>query len=204
MGKLNIYSLGEKGVNTSKSPVHLEDGELTTAQNWHPDPEGAIRSRDGLTKLNSSALAGTVTGMIGVPLPDRTALTSRLYVPIDNDVGGTHDLDAFRTSTDGTSWSTVATSVIPKPQEGERLGTFNNAGVFSAALRWASLNNKMYYAGNDYVATSDGGTFTPPTIHVWDGTTDYILCEIPDSPYYDGDTDGNCILAMVLAASPTL
>ena len=72
---LKGYNLGELGVNVTKSPIHLTDGELVSAQNgefYVEEGLGALRKRPGLQKVHSSGLAGTVAGMIGVPLPDYT------------------------------------------------------------------------------------------------------------------------------------
>lgn len=70
-GKLNVYNLGEKGVNVTKTPLHHEDGELASAQNAEFYAEaglGGLRKRPGLLPLNGSALTGAVAGVIGVPL----------------------------------------------------------------------------------------------------------------------------------------
>lgn len=81
--KLNVYNLGEKGVNVTVSPIHLEDGELTSGQNAVYDPkgeEGGLRQRDGMTKLNSTAAAGAIKGFISLPLPDPNNLTKTLWL----------------------------------------------------------------------------------------------------------------------------
>ena len=70
--KLDIYNLGEQGINVAKSPIHLADGELVHAQNaefFIEQGRGALRKRPGLQVHNTTALAGRVNGMIGVPLP---------------------------------------------------------------------------------------------------------------------------------------
>jgi len=71
-GKVNLYGLGTAGVNVVKSPIHLDDHELTKAQNAVPDRAsglGSLRKRDGLVQYNSSALDGKVWGLVQVPLP---------------------------------------------------------------------------------------------------------------------------------------
>ena len=201
MPQLSVYSMGEKGVNTTKSPIHLEDGELTRAQNWQPDlagSQGSIRSRDGLTQLNASALAGTVTGSIGVPLPDRSALTRTFYAAMDDLSTGT---DAFRTSTNGTTWSTLVAGTITRPASRNRLGTFGVTPEHASQLRWATLNNKMYYPGNGY---TDGSATSFPTIQVWDGTTDYTLCQIPHHVNFAPASDESGVLAIVPYSSTEL
>jgi hypothetical protein len=201
-GHLAIYSMGRRGVNTTTSPVHLEDGDLVQAQNFQPDPagqDGVLRSRDGMTRLTSSALAGQVTGGIGVPLPDQSALTTHFYAAMDDLSTGT---DAFRHSTNGTTWTTITAGTLVRPASLGRAGYFgaNNPGARS--LRWASLNERMYYPGNDY---NDASTTSWPTLHVWDGTTDYKLAEIPHHPSFNvGAADEAAIMAIVPYSSTQL
>lgn len=174
-GKLNIYNLGDLGVVVDKSPIHEQDGELLRAQNAQVDSVGAlggIRKRDGLAKLNASALAGQVTGLLSLPLPDeRTKVTTFLLAlePVNSNL--------WKSSTDGVSWSDVTTSP-------SRHVSSTNSGIESATTQIPSWNTiicsqggKLYYPGNDY--TNDT---TAPNIHVWDGTTDATIATIPDNP----------------------
>lgn len=97
--KLDVYNLGETGVNLTKSPIHVEDGELVAAQNaefFLDEGQGAIRKRAGLQRLNTSVLAGSVRGVIGVPLPGpggRSVYAQRPGSPW------------FRVTTNGTTWA---------------------------------------------------------------------------------------------------
>lgn len=71
-GKLNVYNLGEKGVNTSKTPLHHEDGEFLSAQNAEFYAEagvGGLHKRPGLQRFNTTTLTNPIKGVIGVPLP---------------------------------------------------------------------------------------------------------------------------------------
>lgn len=176
-GKLNLFNLGRLGVNVDKDPIHLDDGELTQAQNVQVDTVGVlggIRKRDGMSKLNSIALAGSVKGMIALPLPDNAALTRHFYIGID-DRGGVVSGNKWRHSTDGLSWAMITTTpAIPSSMD--KFG----ATVVNAIFRspWISLNNKMYYGGNDYTTVTGN-----PTLRVWDGTTDFELTKIPQNPY---------------------
>lgn len=71
MGKLDVYNLGELGVNLTKTPLHHTDGELLSAQNaefFQEEGRGGLRRRLGLNGLNSVALSGEIRGIIGVPL----------------------------------------------------------------------------------------------------------------------------------------
>lgn len=72
---LRVYNLGKLGVNVDKSPIHLQDGELTKAQNAIREPlgvEGGLKNRPGLRTFNANPANGTVLGGIGVPLADLT------------------------------------------------------------------------------------------------------------------------------------
>lgn len=169
--------MAERGVNTTLDPIHLEDGDLTAAQNVQPDPAGSygsVRKRDGQAKLNSSPMAGQVTGLIGLPLPDLTTRVTYFYLSIDDTSVPT--TSTWRTSTDGTTWTTG--TLAAKPQEVADLGTAWSAPAW--APKWTTLGSKMYYPGTDYTAT--GATRTPATIHVYDGTTDYVLVQVPLDP----------------------
>lgn len=189
MKPVNVYNMGEEGVNVDVDEVHLRDGELRSAQNWQIDPAGGIggvRRRDGMAAF-SSGLSGSLKGMIGLPLPDRSQLTRRFYAAMDDD-----DAGRWRTSTDGTTWSDTGANGMEQPR---RLSDW--AGVSGGSLElilhsspYVTLNNKLYYAGSDYTQ----GT-TVPTIHVWDGTTDYQISEIPINPSIPGDIP-ECVAAM--------
>lgn len=177
--KVNVYNLGEMGVNIDSSPIHSKDGELLRAQNWQTDPtglQGGIRRRDGLAKLNTGAMAGSVSGIIGLPLPDLSLLTRHFYATVEDGTGNN-----FRHSTDGTTWAYVTSG--SKPRQAADLGSLGTGSqaLYSLANKFATLNNKMYYPGHDYTP----GT-TPPTIHVFDGTNDYVLCYISQNPYVSG------------------
>lgn len=178
MGDLNIYNLAEKGVVVDKSPIHTEDGELLQAQNAVSDSagvEGAVRKRDGITKLNSVAMAGAVTGMIGLPLPDEAAKTVLFYAPIDDGTSNT-----FRTITTGGTVATV-TSPSKAVREAVSGNDFSGGADGDNPLIWASHINKMYYPGNDYTPGTSN-----PTVHCWDGTDDNTIAQIPASQLTPG------------------
>lgn len=72
-GKLNVYGLGQFGVNRTKSPTQLADGEFLQAQNAQADPRGsqlALRKRDGMLKINASAAAGQILQIYAVRFTD--------------------------------------------------------------------------------------------------------------------------------------
>jgi len=70
-GKIDIRTLGLKGVNVDKDPIELNDDELRKSQNAFHDPIGVnagLRKRPGLIPFNTTGLGGIVLGGIGVPL----------------------------------------------------------------------------------------------------------------------------------------
>lgn len=72
-GKLNVYQLGEIGINLVESAIHVKDGTLLSAQNAQLAPidgDGAIRKRDGMAKLNAVAAAGAILAGCAVPMTD--------------------------------------------------------------------------------------------------------------------------------------
>lgn len=187
-GKLNVYNLGDRGVVVDKSPIHSQDGELLQARNAQVDSVGVlggIRKRDGLAKLNVVALAGPVTGMLSLPLPDERSKTTTFLLALES--GGS---PTWKSSTDGVSWSDVTTP--------SRHVSSANAGIEPVGTQipsWntiiCSFNNKIYYPGNDYTGDTDS-----PNIHVWDGTTDAIITSIPDNPAAPGFRS-KCVTSMI-------
>src|SRR3990172_9112696 len=184
MGDINIYDWGLRCVNTTKSPIHLDPGEFTQTQNLEPDPRGergAIKTRDGLTALNASALAGTVQGAIQVAIP-RVAVR-RLYVGRQNssDVsqGWNTSADSFATA------SSLITGGVPaNPVDATHFAVLIARDAGFAHLypgRAVGIwNNRFLYFGNDY--TNNPATTSPP-IRVFDGESqrDFELCRLP--PY---------------------
>lgn len=160
MGQLNIYNLGKLGVNVDKSPIHLEDGELTSAQNAVPDKhgaDGALCKRWGLVKHAASVAAGSILGFLGAPLGSGpgtgTDDATSYYL---GQVGGT-----YVASTDSFS-SRTATSVIAAPVN---------------TVVSVMLNGKMFYAS---------GT----TLRVFDGVKDALFCNLGESPLFVGALRG--------------
>jgi hypothetical protein len=182
---LDVYDMADHGVNVTKSPIHLEDGELTKAQNWQTDPtlaDGAIRRRDAMVKLNSTALAGALRGLIALPFPDEFTVTRTFYAPIDDTTTNT-----WRTSADGTTWTTITTATLNKAQTAiHDPGAGAPGATFSGGLRgmvtWAAVNHKIYFPGDDYNTDAEAGTDTSPTLYVWDGTTSTKLLTVPPPP----------------------
>ncbi len=197
--------MAEKGVNVTKSPIHLEDGELTKAQNWQTDPtlaDGAIRRRDALVKLNSSALAGAVKGLIALPYPDNFTTARTFYAAIDDATTNT-----WRVSTTGAaaSWSTITDSTLRKAQNSVNVGGTATFGVLRGLQNWASHNHKIYFPGQDYNSPAEAGTNTPPTVYSWDGTTALKLFTAPPEPncYPNSGTSGVTAVTSIVPYSKT-
>ena len=176
-GKLNVYSLGEKGVNVVKSPIHLDDGELVSAQNVILNPEGetgGLQKRGGLSKLNSSALAGgAVKGIITVPLPDPGSTTTYLYA-----AQGTADANTWYRTTDGATWT--ATTTPSSPQQNDKKPS---SDVYYANLL-VTLNGSLYYPSDAYTldVTVPYDSGTAPPLMVWDYAQDLEVLTVPYNP----------------------
>lgn len=172
MPKLNLYQLGAGGVNVDSNDLHVKDDELRACQNWMWDPAGTaggLRKRDGIAKLNSSAMSGAVKGLIGLPLVDHSGETEYIYAPYDDDGAGSN---TWHRSTDGTTWASVTTGNKSQQRNdcGAHLGTQQGAMIGQICTH----NRKIYHPGR-----ADG---TNPTINQFDGTTDVVMTTIPPNP----------------------
>jgi len=68
-GKLNVYTLGQHGVDLVDHPLQTVDGALLHAQNAAPsseDAELALKKRGGMVKVNSVAAVGRVQSIFTV------------------------------------------------------------------------------------------------------------------------------------------
>lgn len=200
-GKLNVYGLGSLGVNVDKNPINLEDGELPKAQNAIHDPAGSmggIRKRRGLIKHNSVAAAGGIKGAIGVPIGIGTAGNPIPAVYSGGGTGGGQSFFQGRRITSTTAgWNTTTDTWTTSPTTGgpdsydaaatPRVPDYLWPGVapsgdnvhhhYRAAYSGrpgVMYKNRFYYAGNDYTYQT-----TAPTIRMWDGSRDVLLCRIP-------------------------
>lgn len=180
-GLVAVYNLGEEGVNVSKSPIHLRDGELLQAQNaiFNPDGElGGLSKRGGLQKINAVAAGGAIRSMVHLPLPNPDDKTRTLWVAIGPQDGGT--TRTWRKSTNlGSSWSDSDFPQLNQPVI---------TGLAYHNQRIVTYRQKMYYP-QKVVSTN-------PVIRVWDGTNEYPFVEIPTSPAASGVANG--VLDMIL------
>lgn len=121
-GKLNLYNLGDIGVDVVASPIHSADGSLVSAQNAQIEEvqgEHTIGKRAGLALLTSTPMSGAVLAIGNIPFPDPYAPLptegTRFYVNTQTD-GAQYNISTV----DGTTWITVsntptrwANTVIP-------------------------------------------------------------------------------------------
>lgn len=161
--KINVYNLGEMGVNLTKSPIHIEDGELVAGQNaefYLDEGVGALRKRSGLRPLNPSTLGGTISGIVGVPLPGpgRRALYS----------GEVGNVDFIKSTDGGTTWVDISQLLGPTViQDGSPL-----ASVFPIPL--AALTAGQFFYLGEAVPLADH----VPVLLGHDGVAPYELVRL--------------------------
>jgi hypothetical protein len=71
MKPLKVYTLGNLGINRVKSPIHVQDGELLSAQNATVRPiqgQQALAKRDGMVVINSEFANGTLLSINNIPV----------------------------------------------------------------------------------------------------------------------------------------
>ena len=72
MGKiLKINNPGLAGIDIVSSPFQVKEESLTNCQNgqlYPVDAEFALKKRDGMAKINSSAAAGSLLAIFNVPI----------------------------------------------------------------------------------------------------------------------------------------
>jgi hypothetical protein len=188
-GKIDLYGFGNKGVNVTKSPLHLEDGELVNAQNVLPDPRGelgSIKTRDGLTAINGTAMSTPVWGIVAVAQPIVTTRT--VYVGRQN---SSEAGQGWNTTTD--AFATLATAVTTpgSPQDDDVASDMDQAPAGNANEEYkrgrlaAVVDNRLYYASNDAVINT-----TAAVIRVFDpiANTDTELLRIPKLSFAGTET----------------
>jgi len=164
-GKLAVYGLGRGGCNVDKSPIHLEDNELTKAQNavqskqssTGTGTDGGLVKRPALTKYNAASGAGSIPGVVNVPLGPGPGTTTddKVTYYIALQVGTT---PFWRISTD--SFSTSATTTV-----------INTRIATSSINGSAMLNGRLYYLA-DTVGINR-------SIRVFDGAQDRLFSSLP-------------------------
>lgn len=186
-GKLSNYQFGLGGVNLSKEPLHLGDDEATQLQNAELIPDvnrggqGSLSKRGGLATF-TTAMAGSVLGIIGLPL--KTTFTRTLYASL-----GTFDSDKWAKTTNGTSWTSITTPSLATNTPSSTNYTTIGTNAFPADRRMVGYKTFIIYPGADY--TSDLVTPANNTaldMDMWDGTTAIGLFRLQVG---GGSSDGN-------------
>jgi hypothetical protein len=193
MPNFTNYNFGGGGVNIVKDPLQLSDSELTQAQNAEliPDAsrggEGALAKRGGLSAL-TSALAGSILGIVGLPL--QTTYTRTLLVGLGNE-----DSDTMVKSTTGSSgsWTQISTPSRPARRYDKYHSLAGQSSLIYCDRRAVSYKQFSVYPGDDYTVDSSN----PPLVS-WNGTASYELMRIPVGPNSDG-TEPTAITDMLAA-----
>jgi hypothetical protein len=160
-GKINVYNLGTLGVDLVRSPLHIPDGAWRQAQNAEfPDDEGegGLKKRGSLTRLNTTALAGSIQSFTNVPL-DTEAFGGAGIIPYRHLIcASTAGVpNQWRASSDGTTYAAVAA-----------ITNFPDFPVVNNGRMTATVNRKMYF-------TTTNGLTTNLRLYSWDGTTFVML-----------------------------
>lgn len=177
-GKITVFGLGEKGVNLVKSKLHLDDGELTQAQNaefFRNVGRGAIRKRAGLARFNNSAL-GSIARFTNVPLPATPVVT--LWAAVES----TNGTELWMSSTNGTAWA----KAIAPPRSARRTKRSGANFTTYSVGRIASLDGTIYYPDDTYTQYPTAG-HQPPPIRSYTGQFAGEVCQIPNNSRV-GDT----------------
>ena len=177
--KLNIYGLGQYGINRTASPLQVKDGELLVCQNALPTPLGAqvgLRKRDGMDKINAEAAAGTLLAIGNIPFSDagyvplgETWTTSGMTSPtlVYNDVAWSPTAGIFvacadhnasgsiATSTDGITWTQRVVSATNLPW---------NKVKWSATLGLFVMSGNSPGTANYFATSPDGINWSEPTV----------------------------------------
>lgn len=166
---LNLFQLGQRGVNVVTAPTHLTPDELTSGQNVEVLPatgEGAIDQRPGMSKVNAVALnsGAAVLAILDVPSKQLQDQTQTLWAGMYT--GATHN---WRKSSDGVTWTNADSPAKP-------FSNVAGVGFFKNWPKAATINGNLYYV--------DGAN--PLAVHQWDGTSDMVLSTVP--PAVSGTT----------------
>jgi hypothetical protein len=157
--RLETWALGLLGVNVVDSPIHLQDGELLTAQNAEPfteEGEGGLRKRLGIGELGS-AIGTPLYAVTNIPLPDPAPTLdvtgTRIYAPTQQDGTDSH----WASDDGGFSWG-----LVNEPPPRWLVGTQISGGNYAFCRGGACSSDGLL----TIVKESD-----PLTVYEWDGTT---------------------------------
>jgi hypothetical protein len=163
--KINLYGLGDKGVDLVSTPLHADPNswrQLQNAEFSNVEGLGGVKKRGGLLKLNTDALnsGASIQALFNMPLeteafdvvPGPASIVYDLLASFEE--GGA----AWRGSSDGTTFAAV----------GAMTQSLNAQASDVATVR---LNGVLYFASDI------GGT---PKIYSWDGAT--LATEVASFP----------------------
>lgn len=157
-GKVDIYNLGEKGVNLVRSPIHKQDGELTTAQNAQIIPyhaQRALGKRRGMSLINvTTAAAGAILNLFRVSLsdPDSTDVdvtptgTLLLFIPWNASFPSFHRFSPDAPDLTSASWINISEGYRNAGYPGEQ------NRIFRLPANGLPSNGRIFW----YPATADG------------------------------------------------
>lgn len=182
-GKLNLYNLGDIGVDLVSSPVHSADGSLVSAQNAQTEEvQGAhtIGKRLGLALLTPEAMDGPVLAIANIPFPDPFAPLptegSALFANTQTDGA------AFNVRTlDGTTWTTVDN--LPT----RWFDTVLPVGAITVSVRGGAISGRdetLIYSDTANLKSFDGSSLTT-LVAISPGADDRVrgICLHDDAPH---------------------
>lgn len=184
-GKLDIFQIGQYGVDLVKSDLHIPDGAWRLAENAEfPNNlgQGGLKKRGGLSPINGIALAGQIKAATNVPFP----------FPGDSDllVGLTAAMtpNSWKLSiNNGSSFTNILATALMAPTRKDWtsvLDTDFTVSVCPCGIRAATLGRQFLFAGDDY-QPDDGVVTDPhtaPPLVVWDGTQEFVAFRMPTNP----------------------
>jgi hypothetical protein len=155
--KLDVYSLGQVGVNRTRSPIQVKDGELLQSQNATVRPvraQLALTKRDGMAKINSSQAPGSILSITNLPFvdPGSGAAEFAFYIATN-----TNPLFGWMYTEDGTTFQEITT--------GEDVQNANANGKVNQSL---GPDDLLYFI-----------SLNTDTVWSWDGTTPTELAGAP-------------------------
>lgn len=140
VAKTEVWTLGLLGVDVVNGPLHLNDGDLLSAQNAEPfteEGEGGIRKRLGIDEFTPTSIGTPIAAITSIPMVDNYPTFRRLVALISSSMAAS----SHRTSTNGTTWANLSGITTPSRIE--------NQGVNQAV---PSFNGVLYYPISDCAA----------------------------------------------------
>lgn len=108
--KLNVFTLGELGINRTKAPTQVKDGELLLSQNATTKTiknQLALIKRDGIAPINDEAMPGPILSMVNIPLADLVEVDPYNVVACSSTGGNSR----VQFSADGETWTLSGVNV---------------------------------------------------------------------------------------------